>query len=127
MTSYLTSMNPAQCYGCRACEHICPQQAICMKPNDEGFSYPELDTEKCVQCGLCAKVCPYDTVSDVREPICAVAAQYKNNDALLDSSSGGMFSALADHVLENNGYVAGCVFDDAFTAVHILTNQRQGV
>ncbi len=127
MTSYLKSMNPTQCYGCRACEHICPQEAIVMKPNEEGFWYPELITEKCVQCNLCTKACPYDNASDARDPIRAVAVQYQNKKALLNSSSGGVFSALADHVLGNNGYVAGCVFDESFTAMHILTDQHEGV
>lgn len=98
-----------------------------MKPNEEGFWYPELIAEKCVQCNLCAKVCPYDTATDVHDPMRAVAVQYQNDKALLDSSSGGVFSALADHVLDNNGYVAGCIFDDSLAAVHILTNQREGV
>ena len=127
MTSYLISGDPSQCYGCRACEHVCPQKAITMSTNEEGFWYPELDAEKCVHCQLCVKVCPYDTPSDAHASSCAVAVQNQNNEALLESSSGGIFSALADYVLANQGYVAGCVFDDSFTAVHILTDQHEGV
>ena len=43
----------------------------------------------------------------------------------MDSASGGMFKALADYVIANNGYVAGCVFDDSFNAVHILSNSTE--
>ena len=125
MTSYLLTRDPASCYGCRACEQICPQQAIAMKENSEGFVYPELIEEKCIKCNLCAKVCPYDSPSSANMPIRAVAAQYKDREALLSSSSGGVFSALADYVISNNGYVAGCIFDESLSATHILTEKKE--
>lgn len=124
MTSYLNANNPATCYGCRACEQICPQQAIVIKGNAEGFLYPQLLEDRCVNCGLCSKVCPYDSPSLRNLPIKAVAAQHKESGVLTGSSSGGIFSAIAEYVLENNGYVAGCIFDDSFAAIHILTNRE---
>lgn len=125
MTSYIHGQDTAKCYGCRACEQICPKQAIEMKANPEGFLYPVLTEDKCIKCGLCSKVCPYDTPSSMNTPVQAVAAQYKNSDALRTSSSGGMFSAAADYILSNGGYVAGCIFDDALVATHILTNRPE--
>ena len=125
MTSYIRGQDVAKCYGCRACEQICPKQAIEMKANPEGFLYPVLTREKCIKCGLCFKVCPYDTPSSMNTPVQAVAAQYKNGEALLASSSGGLFSAAADYVLAHDGYVAGCIFDDSLVATHILTNRRE--
>ncbi|MBP1573092.1 MAG: Coenzyme F420 hydrogenase/dehydrogenase, beta subunit C-terminal domain [Oscillospiraceae bacterium] len=127
MTSYLISKNTEKCYGCRACEQICPRQAIVIHENDEGFLYPTLLEDKCVKCGLCTQVCPYDSPSSVNIPKRAVAAQYKDSTALLSSSSGGLFSALADYVLSRSGYVAGCVYDESFRAVHVLTNQKEMV
>lgn len=123
MNTYIKTQDPFKCYGCHSCENICPQQAIQMKPNEEGFLYPVFDEQKCVHCGLCVKACPYDSPSAVEMPIRSVASQYKNLDALLSSSSGGLFSALADYILSKKGYVAGCVFDDSFSAIHMLTNQ----
>lgn len=127
MTSYLVSNSPINCYGCRACEQICPRKAIVMKENSEGFLYPILMEDQCTKCGMCYQVCPYDSPSSVNVPIEAIAAQYKDRISLLASSSGGLFSALADYVLANKGYVAGCIFDESFNAVHILTNQKEMV
>jgi hypothetical protein len=73
---------------------------------------------------LCVKACPYDSPSTTNTPIRTVAGQYKNRDALLSSSSGGLFSALADYILSKDGYEAGCIFDDSFLAIHILTKHH---
>lgn len=46
------------CCGCTACFAICPQNAITMETDEEGFDYPKIDYEKCVRCHMCIKVCP---------------------------------------------------------------------
>ena len=46
------------CCGCSACFAICPQRAIYMKEDREGFEYPEMDEEKCIKCCMCLRVCP---------------------------------------------------------------------
>lgn len=46
------------CCGCTACYAICPKLAIGMIEDEEGFNYPIIDSEKCVKCYLCKKVCP---------------------------------------------------------------------
>lgn len=125
MTSYLISKDPSQCYGCRSCEQVCPKNAIVIEQNAEGFLYPRLTPNKCIECGLCMKACPYDSPTPTNVPRKAVAAQHKDAAMLLASSSGGVFFALAEYALSNNGYVAGCVFDETFTAGHILTNQKE--
>lgn len=123
MTSYLLSANDSQCYGCRACEQICPKSAITIEPNNEGFLYPVLDGTRCVKCGLCKTVCPFDNeLPKKSEKIRVFAAQYKNRNSLKASSSGGIFSAISDFVLENGGEVAGCIYDESFRAIHILTD-----
>ena len=127
MTKYLLTNNDKDCYGCRACEQICPQHAISIKPNEEGFLYPVLEANKCVNCGLCVKVCPIENVSETNTPIAVYAAQFKNEEELLESSSGGVFSALAEYILLKNGYVAGCVFDNNLVALHILTSDKDEV
>lgn len=127
MNTYIKTQDPFKCYGCHSCENICPKHAIQMKPNEEGFLYPVISEEKCVRCGLCVKACPYDSPSTTNTPIRTVAGQYKNRDALLSSSSGGLFSALADYILSKDGYVSGCIFDDSFCAIHILTKHHASV
>lgn len=127
MTKYLLTGDDKDCYGCRACEQICPHHAISIKPNKEGFLYPVLEATKCVNCGLCVKVCPIENVSETNTPIAVYAAQFKNEEELLESSSGGVFSALAEYILSKNGYVAGCVFDNNLVALHILTSDKDEV
>ena len=47
-----------ECCGCTACYAICPQNAISMVEDKEGFEYPQIDSAICVRCGLCTRVCP---------------------------------------------------------------------
>lgn len=50
-----------ECCGCSACYAICPQKAITMMEDEEGFEYPHIDAKKCVKCYMCLKVCPFKT------------------------------------------------------------------
>lgn len=125
MTEYIKSDDLSKCYGCDACVQICPRDAILMKPNDEGFLYPILDAAKCINCGLCAKICPAENVSSINSPIKVYAAQDKNLSVLLDSSSGGLFSAFAEQIIADGGYVVGCIFNEELRAVHVLTNRKE--
>ena len=125
MIKYSDTNNPVDCYGCGACEQICGHDALKLVANAEGFLYPEIDSTRCTNCGLCEKVCPIDVVptANVKQTI---AARY-NDASLMDSASGGMFKAVADYVLEQDGFVAGCVFDKDFNAVHILSNTPEDI
>lgn len=100
----------AGCSGCSACYSVCRHNAISMQEDKHGFIYPEIDDRVCVDCGLCYDVCPLND----REGHGELAAFYGwNNDegVRMRSSSGGLFSALADHVLRHDGIVFGAAFD----------------
>ena len=47
------------CTGCGACASVCEKEAIQLLPNEEGFYRPQIDSSKCVSCGLCEKYVRY--------------------------------------------------------------------
>lgn len=102
-----------RCSGCTACEHSCPQGAIAMARDGEGFLYPEIDREKCNECGLCRKICPFhrDYPRPLSyEPPWVYAARHADVNVRRESTSGGMFTALSDYVLSKKGMVYGAVY-----------------
>lgn len=102
----------SECCGCSACYAICPNDAITMTPDSLGFKYPEVDPERCIDCGLCEKVCPYGKEYPRLNPSIVYAAANKDENVRMGSSSGGVFSVLATKVLHEDGVVYGAAFSD---------------
>lgn len=114
----ITIENKANCCGCHACFNICPNKAINMVEDDNGFKIPVIDKAKCIDCGLCEKVCPIlNNNISTNEPI-AYAVSNLNEDERKNSSSGGVFSLLAKYILNKNGIVFGACFDEKFNVKH---------
>lgn len=108
------------CCGCTACYSICPKNAIKMVRDNEGFLYPKVDKEKCVNCGMCKKVCPILNKAKLNEfKPKAYLFQNSNEEIRKDSTSGGIFTAIGESVIKNNGIVYGATFDDNFVVNHI--------
>lgn len=109
-----------QCCGCTACANICSQGAIKMETDSMGFSYPKFDFDKCVQCGLCEKVCPFRPFAITRKPedIKCYIAYNKDSDIVMASRSGGVFYALCNYVISQRGVVYGVGFTSDFLAMH---------
>ena len=80
-----------ECCGCGACSGICPKNAITMQEDEYGFIYPEIDSKKCVECGLCISSCHYKSADDLHTPIKSLAAVNRDDTLLENSASGGMF------------------------------------
>ena len=121
--------NKVDCCGCNACGDACAHGAISFKTDHEGFWYPEVDMQKCTNCGLCEKVCPIINVkelkkNDLPQSIC-YAAEHKNLEVVFDSTSGGLFSALADIMYKSGGYVGGAVFNDDFSVRQYISNDKK--
>ena len=111
----------AKCCGCQACANACPKNCITMKADSEGFLYPVIDEAVCINCGLCEKVCPFNKEEPLRtrKPT-TYAAKILDDDIRNQSSSGGIFSILADQTLKNSGVVYGVAMsDDLKSARHI--------
>ena len=115
--------NKKDCTGCSACYSICPQNAIKMKEDEEGFKYPVVDEKKCIKCGLCMKICPMQKNEEKNNDFKAYACKNINERERLNSSSGGIFGLIAREILNQNGIVIGATFDKENIVNHISINQ----
>lgn len=95
------------CCGCSACYAICPNSAITMKMDIEGFLQPTIDETLCIHCSLCEKVCPILHPREERESLVVYASKAKDDDLRMKSSSGGIFSLLAKEIFKQDGIVYG--------------------
>ncbi len=111
--------NKDHCSGCTACANICPKKAIQMKYDNEGFYYPIIDSDLCVNCGACEKVCPYENEYKERsDQLLVYGCQNLDEKMRQNSTSGGMFSAIAEYVLSKEGVVFGAGYDLNMHVVH---------
>lgn len=117
------------CTGCSACVNTCPVDALTMAADEQGFVYPKVDYEKCIKCKKCLKVCPsLNPLTASKEAKPDVYAAWNQDERIrLDSTSGGVFSALAEAVLQRGGYVAGAEYDEQFRIRHTLIHSADGV
>lgn len=115
------------CTACNACFNSCPVGAINMIENKEGFKYPQIDSNKCIKCGLCEKICPAINKKTIEEKdIKSVYAVSANDKIRERSSSGGVFTLLANYILEHDGYVCGAAFSEDFSKVeHIIIDKKE--
>lgn len=112
-----------KCTGCTACLNACAHYAISMRFDGEGHSYPQVEKSSCVDCGLCEKVCPVLHAEELLGGIPdekpeAYAVYNRNEEVRRDSTSGGLFTAIADHVLAKGGIVFAARFDKDFHIMH---------
>lgn len=115
------------CCGCAACVQACPKQCISFNEDEQGFRYPLVDESLCVDCGLCEKVCPVIHQSDPKKPLKVYAAQNPNEEIRLKSSSGGIFTLLAEAVIDEGGVVFGARFDKNWEVEHGYTESKEGL
>lgn len=125
----ITEQNKVQCCGCNACGDVCAKHAITFNTDIEGFWYPIVNKDICIDCGLCEKVCPIINVdslkhNDFEQSICH-AAIHKNIEVRFDSTSGGIFSALAESMYKQGGYVGGAIFDENFFVHEYISNDKR--
>lgn len=116
------------CCGCNACGDICPKGSITFKTDIEGFWYPEVNMETCIDCHLCEKVCPIINIDSLKhndfvEPIC-YAAQTKNLESLFNSTSGSAFATFAEKIYKLGGYVGGAIFNDDYSVTQFISSDK---
>lgn len=114
-----------KCCGCYACYNICPKNAIEMKSDEKGFKYPFVDKEKCINCGLCEKVCPIINKVKIDNEPKAYACINKDDKVRSVSSSGGIFTLLAENILSKNGIIFGAAFDKDMMVKHFMIDKLE--
>lgn len=107
-----------ECVGCTACAQSCSFGAIVMTEDSEGFLYPAVQSSVCTGCGECKKVCPLQTPEPQCVPTAIYAAFNRDEAVRMKSSSGGVFFALSQSIIERSGVVYGAAFDEQFQVKH---------
>ena len=113
------------CTGCTACMNGCGVNAIAMERDAEGFAYPVIDPAKCVRCGRCTAICPLLRQRQTGGQPAAFAAWNRDDKIRRDSTSGGVFTALAEYVLEDGGVVYGAAMDAHQRLRHIACFRKE--
>lgn len=117
-----------ECCGCHACYSICPKNAITMKEDEKGFKYPIINKTKCIDCGLCEKICPIiNRIDDEKKNIEIYACYNKNAEERINSSSGGIFILLAKKIIKMGGVVFGAELDDNFNVIHSFAETEEDI
>lgn len=111
---FVKILNKKDCTGCRACEQICPVNAIKMMEDDEGFLNPKVDEDKCINCGLCRKTCGqierYSNIDKLKEQL-FFGMKPKDVEIAQKSTSGGIAYLISKLIIGQKGIVVGSAYD----------------
>ena len=110
--------NKSDCCGCGGCVQRCPHGCITLKEDENGFLYPHVNQEACIDCHLCERVCPVLNAGEKRETQACFAATHPDDTIRTASSSGGIFSVFAHRVISDGGVVFGARFDEKWSVIH---------
>lgn len=116
-----------ECCGCTACKSICPKNAINMQLDEEGFSYPVINQDLCIECGACRKVCSFQNGYDKSQNFDlpeVYGVKHKDIETRMESRSGGMFTAISDYILDKSGVVYGAGYREHFSVCHKRATSR---
>lgn len=123
----ITVTEKTNCCGCTACASRCPVSCITMSPDAEGFTYPVVDTAKCVNCGLCVQVCPLLHKPQPSAILAVIGCKNTDESVRFTSSSGGFFSLAAANIIARHGTVFGAAFDERWQVRHIGVSSNEAL
>lgn len=116
------------CSGCKACAQACPKNCIKMIEDEEGFWYPQIDRSSCISCNACVRACPIlnRTEEGKETSLNAYAAYHHSENIRRKSSSGGVFTALAEEIFRRGGTVYGAAMtEDCHSVKHIAAHNME--
>lgn len=110
-------MKKKNCTGCGACVNACPNNALEMVLNKDGFYYPKKNSN-CNECGLCDLICDYslENKSGIDQKV--YACWSNDNNVRMKSTSGGIFFELAHSVIDAGGTVFGASYINPYIVQH---------
>lgn len=124
----ISIIDKERCCGCSVCSDQCPQECINMVSDEEGFKYPRVDQKKCINCGLCNKICPIENpVAEKKGTFVSYAVWNKDDSIRIQSTSGGVFSALAEIVIRQNGIIIGAQYDQDSQVGHVVVEDQKSI
>lgn len=115
-----------KCANCGACYNICPKKAITVDETDWYYKL-QIDESKCISCGVCKQICPVNNPINSQKIIGTYGAIHNNDEIVLKSSSGGVFSAIAQYIIDNGGIVYGACYSDDFSNVNICSSETHTI
>ena len=116
--------NNSQCTGCTACYAACPNNCITMQQDKYGFVYPKIDLKLCINCKKCESVCPVIVGNKEITNVPLVYAAYNLDEKIrTESSSGGIFSLIANEILSQGGVVFGAIYDNQYKVKHVCIQE----
>ena len=113
------------CFGCQACYEACPTQVIDMVKDTEGFLFPKIDSNNCIECGKCKDVCPVLHMPPRKKFDQEYYAVMGPNEIRYHSTSGGAFTFFANEIFLRNGVVCGAEFTQDYRNVRHMIYSKE--
>ena len=92
-----------------------------MEYNERFELVPEIDEQKCIECGACQRICPSNIETDKHTPENCYACYAP--EEMSTSSSGGIAAELAKKIVADGGCVFGAIYENG-TGQHSLIDSK---
>ena len=118
------------CRGCGVCAVVCPEKAIEIRLDENGY-YKACVVGECSNCGACLNICgayKSEKPADFSQAQAVYTGYHKEDAIRIPSSSGGIGSAIAHTALEMGYAVIGAALDmEDLRVKHVCINKPEEV